>query len=163
MTALPEHIEAKIAEIATEHGAILLEIIRRGHTNSTVVEVIVDAVDGVGLDRLTVISREINNLLDEDEEVIRGRYRLEVSTPGLDRPLEHSWQFDKNIGRLVRITSLDDQGKKGTALFRLLEVSDGHLRLQPMKAKGKGRPAPAGDPLDFDRSSVEKVVVEPEL
>ncbi len=163
MAALPEHIEERIAEIAAAHDALVLEIVRRGHTNSTVVEVIVDAVDGVGLDRLTTISREINILLDEDEEVIRGRYRLEVSTPGLDRPLEHSWQFEKNVGRLVRVTSQDEEGKKGTALFRLLEVSDGHLRLQPMKAKAKGRPTPTGDPLDLDRSSVEKVVVEPEL
>jgi ribosome maturation factor RimP len=163
MAALPENIEAKITEIAAEHRAIVLEIVRRGHTNSSVVEVIVDAVDGVGLDRLTLISRKINDLLDEDEGVIRGRYRLEVSTPGLDRPLEHTWQFEKNIGRLVRITSLDDQGKKGTAIFRLLEVSDRHVRLQPMKAKGKGRPVQVGDPLELDRSSLEKVIVEPEL
>lgn len=163
MAGLPENIETGIGEIVEAHEAIVLEIIRRGHTNSTVVEVIVDAVDGVGLDRLTTMSREINLLLDEDEEAIHGHYRLEVSTPGLDRPLEHSWQFRKNVGRLVRVSSRDPEGKKSTSLYRLLEVAEDLLRLQPMKEKKKGKPAEAGEPVEIDRTRIEKVVVEPEL
>ena len=101
MVGLPEHIEQRIAEAVGERNLYLLEILRRGRQNSTVLEVIVDAEEGVDLDALAELSRSVGGILDEEEEAIKGRYRLEVSTPGLDRPLKHDWQYRKNIGRLI--------------------------------------------------------------
>ncbi len=165
MADVPQHIVEEISRISEEQGATVLEIVRRGHTNSTVLEVVVDSVAGLRLDSVAKISRGISDLLDdeENEEVIRGRYRLEVTTPGLDRPLEFPWQYTKNIGRMVKTSWRDDEGKKSTSLFRLLAVADGGLQLQPLKAKGKGKPAPSGDPVTIPFGSLERVVVEPEL
>lgn len=162
---LPPYIVEEIGRLAGEQDATVLEIVRRGHTNSTVLEVIVDSVSGLSLDLVAKISRGVSDLLDDEENegVIRGRYRLEVTTPGLDRPLEHPWQYTKNIGRLVKTSWRDEEGKKSTALYRLLGAADGGLQVQPLKAKGKAKAQPSGDPITIPFSNLERVVVEPEL
>jgi ribosome maturation factor RimP len=83
--------------------------------------VLVDADGGIGLDDIAVVSREISRALDvADEaegEVLAGEYQLEVSSPGVDRPLTLPRHWRRNVGRLVtvngltgRVTAADDQG-----------------------------------------------------
>ncbi|MDG4767130.1 ribosome maturation factor RimP [Solwaraspora sp. WMMD406] len=74
-----------------------------------VVRVIVDADGGVGLDAVAQVSRSISAALDEAEsvsgaELITGEYQLEVSSPGVDRPLRLPRHWRRNVGRLVRVT-----------------------------------------------------------
>ena len=166
MAGLPEYIENSIAEAVEGRGLYLLEVIRRGHQNSGVLEVIVDGEQGVNLDALTEVSRQISAILDEDEDAIKGRYRLEVSTPGLDRPLEHDWQYRKNVGRLVKITWRDEEEKKRTELYRLQNVAGESLEVTKVKG-GKGKKgrkesnSSESVALPFDR--IDKVTVEPEI
>ena len=90
-----------------------------------VVRVTVDGDAGVGHDELTEASREISAALDEAEErggdLTPGAYVLEVSSPGVDRPLNLPRHWQRNIGRLVtvragertitkRITGADAEG-----------------------------------------------------
>lgn len=167
MTALPEHITGHIRNTVESHNLILLDLIKRGQTNSTVLEIIVDSEDGVHLDTLADISREIGTFLDETDDVLKGRYRLEVSTPGLDRPLEHDWQFRKNLGRLVNVTWIDPDQKEASGLFRLLEFHTDSLNLEPVKRnKGKAKGVKKDqtqEPVTLPLEKIERVVVEPEL
>lgn len=166
MAGLPEYIEEQIRRIVEATDLILLEVVRRGQTNSTVIEVIVDSEHGANLDSLAELSRQIGQFLDGEEDSIKGRYRLEVSTPGLDRPLQHDWQYRKNLGRLVNVTYQDDEQGKTTALFRLLEADGEKLQLQKA-AKGKSgksvKKGPLPEPITLPLSVIERVVVEPEL
>lgn len=166
MASLPEHIEERIRRIVETADLILLEIVRRGQTNSTVIEIIVDSEHGANLDTLADLSREIGQLLDGEEDAVKGRYRLEVSTPGLDRPLQHDWQYRKNLGRLVNVTYHDEEKGKTTSLFRLLDADTEGLRLEKA-AKGKsGKSAKKGlpsEPIVLPFTVVDRVVVEPEL
>lgn len=161
----PPDVLEGIERIVGEHDLRLVDLVRRGHTNSTVVEVIVDNIEGPTLEDLALVSRAIGALLDRDEisPVIPGRYRLEVTTPGLDRPLDEPWQFAKNVGRLLKVGYHDEAGKKRTELFRLLSVDGGSFELQPMKSPKKGPPKPSGDPITLTRERIEKATVEPEL
>lgn len=59
-------------------------------------------IDGVDLDRLSALSRGISRLLDQDD-LIPGSYRLEVSSPGLERKLRRPAHWRKAIGREVTI------------------------------------------------------------
>ena len=86
MGFLPENIEGRLRDEVTRRGLVLLEIKRRGERGSTVIEVIVDSEEGVKLDDLTELSRWTSALFDEAEDAIPGRYKLEVSSAGLDRP-----------------------------------------------------------------------------
>jgi ribosome maturation factor RimP len=138
---------------------LLLDLKRRGERGTTVVEVVVDSEDGVKLDDLTELSRWTSELFDEAEDEIPGRYRLEVSSAGLDRPLEHLWQYRKNLGRLIKLTFDDDSGTRKTELFRLIDLHDGVLTVTPKKKLAKGEEEQIAIPL----SQVIRAVVEPQF
>lgn len=60
---------------------------------------------GVTLDDCTRVSRALSQLLDADENLIPGHYRLEVSSPGIERPLVKPHDFEHYAGREVRIAT----------------------------------------------------------
>jgi ribosome maturation factor RimP len=159
MSFLPDDIERRLRQEIERMGLVLLDLKRRGQQNTTVIEVIVDADRGVTLDELAELTRWVSALLDEVEAAIPGRYRLEVSSAGLDRPLEHDWQFRKNVGRLVKITFDDDEGRRKTEVYRLLESTGENLTVGP-KAKN-AKPGVGILTIPVDR--VTRAVIEPEF
>jgi len=76
------------------------------------ITVYLDSMKGVTLDECMNISRFLESRLDRNTE----DYELEVSSPGLDRPLKLPVQFVKNIGRLLDVVKYD--GKKITGRLR---------------------------------------------
>lgn len=77
---------------------------------------------GVGIDDCTKVSRWVSDVLDAEglSDVIPGRYNLEVSSPGLDRPLARPKDFIRFAGREAKITlhAHDAQGFGGRRRFR---------------------------------------------
>ena len=161
MRFLSEDIDRQLREEIERRSLVLLELRRRGEHNTSVVEVIVDSEKGVTLDEITELSRWISSLFDEAAEAIPGRYRLEVSSAGLDRPLEHEWQFRKNLGRLIKLTFDDEAGTRKTEVFRLLEIAsgDGTLTVGPKAKKTK----PGEGLLTIPVERVKRAVIEPEF
>ncbi|WP_289850429.1 ribosome maturation factor RimP [Actinoallomurus purpureus] len=72
------------------------------------VRVIVDADGGISLDGVADVSREISALLDDSDEMGSGPYVLEVTSPGVDRPLTQPRHWRRAVGRLVRATLSED-------------------------------------------------------
>lgn len=62
----------------------------------------IDCPGGISLKDCSVVSRQVSAMLDV-EDPIRGKYRLEVSSPGLDRPLFGMEQYQKQLGRRIKI------------------------------------------------------------
>ncbi len=77
-----------------------LEIVGRGP--GTLVRVIVDAPEPVGVDRIASLSRGIARLFDA-EDPISGSYTLEVGSPGLERKLRRPAHFAKSVGREAKV------------------------------------------------------------
>jgi ribosome maturation factor RimP len=71
------------------------------------VKVVVDAEDGVELDLLPDVSRAVSAALDERDEVLAGPYTLEVTSPGVDRPLTRPRHWRRAHLRLVRVRRSD--------------------------------------------------------
>ncbi|MBN2613783.1 MAG: ribosome assembly cofactor RimP [Bacteroidales bacterium] len=92
------------------------------------VKVIVDTIEGISIDKCVEISRMIESNLDRDSE----DYDLEVSSPGIDRPLTMPFQFAKNIGRQLSVTTQSGKEYKGT----LLAAANDKLELE-IKTKQK--------------------------
>lgn len=90
-------------EIAEKLGYFVIDILYRGDNRKKIIEIYVDAEKNVTADDLAEISREINSVLDE-KDLIKDSYRLEVSTPGVDRPLKFLQQYPKHINRKFEIT-----------------------------------------------------------
>lgn len=132
---LEERVASIVEEILTDPKLFLVGVTVRGVKGSRVVEVYVDGDEAVGLDVLAGLSREISFMLDT-EDFIAGRYRLQVSSPGLDRPLEQKRQYVKHVGRTLRIkfedadgiSSLEGELSKTDAEFIVLTLADGSTR-----------------------------------
>ena len=73
-----------------------------GGGGGRIVRVTVDAPDGVGVDRIADTSRALSRLLDE-RDPIDGSYTLEVTSPGLERPLRRRSHYEKSMGRTVTV------------------------------------------------------------
>ncbi|MDG4769837.1 ribosome maturation factor RimP [Solwaraspora sp. WMMD792] len=143
------------------------------------VRVIVDADGGVGLDSVAEVSRAVSAALDEAEsvagaELIAGEYQLEVSSPGVDRPLRLPRHWRRNAGRLVRVTAAQRQvtGRIVTADDESVQLDvDGGVQRWPYDDLGPGRvqvefnrldevvdddPADVDDPSDDDEVEDEE-------
>jgi ribosome maturation factor RimP len=159
MSFLPPDIERRLREEIASRNLVLVELKRRGERGSTIIEIVVDAeTTDVTLDELALVNRWASDLFDEIEEDLPSRYRIEVSTPGLSRPLEFPWQYRKNVGRLLKISYKDDTDTVRSDLFRLVDVAGETLILTP-----SGRRKGADEPVSVALASVVKAIVEPEF
>ena len=107
MEDLEERIRSLVEPVLARHGAELIELqVRRGRTQ--LVRVIADRPGGIDLETCARVSSELGRMLDADDP-ISGRYTLEVTSPGLDRPLKLPEDFRRNLGRKVRVVLAQSQ------------------------------------------------------
>lgn len=101
---LASRLEPIVAEAVKTAGFDLdsFEVQQAGRRQ--LVKVVVDSDDGVGLDEVAEISRKVAAVLDENEHVLASAYTLEVTSPGLDRPLSEPRHWRRARFRLVKIT-----------------------------------------------------------
>jgi ribosome maturation factor RimP len=102
VTALPSHVQELADRVATGHGVEVLELALRGQGRGRVLSVILDADEPVEADVVEQVSKDLSRALDQADPV-PGRYTLEVSTPGLSRPLHSSRDFRRQRGHQVSI------------------------------------------------------------
>jgi ribosome maturation factor RimP len=160
MRLLPEEIELRLRTEIDLRGLVLLDLKQRGERGSSILEVVVDGERQVTLDELADVARWMGQQLDEAADSLPGRYRLEVTSPGLDRPLEHIWQYRKNIGRHVKLTLDEGEAKRTTALYRLLDVVGTDLSVQPV-VQGRGAKVTPVVTISIDR--IVSAVIEPQM
>jgi ribosome maturation factor RimP len=97
------------------------------------VRVLVDKDDGVTLDDIAEVSQRVSELLDDSEaDAVLGSaaYVLEVSSPGVDRPLTAPRHWRRATGRLVRVVLVDG----GDVVGRVIDSDDVGVRLAPADA-----------------------------
>lgn len=99
---LADQVRRLTEEVIAGTRYFLVDVEVRGHKGTRVVEVYLDSTGGLGHDDLAVVSKEIGFLLDV-EEVVDGSYKLELSSPGIKRPLTMPEQYQKHVGRTLRV------------------------------------------------------------
>lgn len=93
--------------------------------NSNRVRVFVDSDSSLTLARCQRISRFLEAILEE-ENLVPERYTMEVSSPGIEKPLKFRRQYTKNIGRAFEVTTHDKEKFKG----KLIEVLEDKILLE---------------------------------
>ena len=124
MTALPERVEQEIVKIVESEGLELvhIEYARAGRT--MLLRVDIDKEGGVNLDDCALVSQQLSTYLDVDD-VIPAAFELQVSSPGLDRKFYKESDYQKFLGRLVRVKSA--KAIRGLhVIVGRLEQYDGH-------------------------------------
>jgi ribosome maturation factor RimP len=102
MGNLPDRIEKEIDKIVTSEGMELVHIEYKKQGRGYLLRVDIDKDGGVTLDDCQLVSQQVSTYLDVDD-VIPGEYELQVSSPGLDRKFYRDSDYEKFIGRLVRV------------------------------------------------------------
>ena len=107
-----KEIERLIEPVLAEMGIDLVDMEYRSGQGRRVLRIYVDRPTGINLDDCAMVSREIGNLLDV-KDLLQHHYVLEVSSPGLNRPLKREKDFLRAIGQKVKVkTSVPLKGRK---------------------------------------------------
>jgi ribosome maturation factor RimP len=109
VTALPSHVQELADRVASGHGVEVLELALRGQGRGRVLSVVLDAEEPVEADVVEVVSKDLSRALDQADPVA-GSYTLEVSTPGLSRPLRSGRDFRRQRGHEVSIVMAGPPG-----------------------------------------------------
>lgn len=101
-------VAARVAELAApitaRYGLELVDVEYRREGGRWYLRLFIDKPEGVGLDDCEAVSNAISPILDE-EDFIPQAYFLEVSSPGLERPLKKPSDYERFRGRRVKLTT----------------------------------------------------------
>jgi ribosome maturation factor RimP len=124
-----DRIRAMIHPIVLNEGMEVVDIEYRRESGGWVLRLLLDKEGGVTVDDCTRISQEVGRSLDI-EDLIQTSYTLEVSSPGLNRPLKAEKDFLKYRGRLVKVKTIDPIHNRRQFKGRLLGVSESGVEME---------------------------------
>lgn len=120
----------EIAEpIINEQELELVDVEYLQERGRWIIRIIIDKENGVTLDDCTKVSREVGNIL-EIQDVISYPYHLEVSSPGVERPLRTQKDFEKFLGRKATIKTAELLNGKRNFKGTLKLVHEGKVQLE---------------------------------
>lgn len=126
-----ERVRDAAARVAASYGLDIFDVELRREGGQQVLRVVLDrpgpnrtAEDSVSLDDCARVSEELSAILDVEDVVPADRYTLEVSSPGLDRPLRHADDYRRFAGRRAKIVLSEPVARQTAFAGRLLGVED---------------------------------------
>lgn len=143
------HLWELFEPVVNGMGYDLIEIEHIPNPKHGILRLYIDKEDGVTIDDCSAVSEQISALIDV-EDPVRGHFNLEISSPGLDRPLRRLKDFQRFTGSLVKLkTSMPLEGQRNFK-GRLLEANEDVLVIEtdteeislPMSAIEKARLVP---------------------
>ena len=130
---VPKEIVERVRAIADpllmNEGMELVEVDYRREARGWVLRLTIDKEGGVTLDDCGRVSQEVGRELDV-EDFISAPYTLEVSTPGLPRPLKSEKDFIKHCNRLIKLRTVDPINSRQQFKGKLLGVSNNQIELE---------------------------------
>jgi ribosome maturation factor RimP len=150
--ALKDQIAQLVTPEVEAAGYFLEEVHLVTPGNQRIVTCIVDGESALNLDQVTSASKIISGLLDEAAFMGETPFTLEVTSPGIDRPLTLPRHFAKNVTRLLKVTLNDGNVVTG----RITSNSDTSVLLEVAEKKETKE-------LSIDFSDIKRAVVEIEF
>ena len=144
----PDKVTELIAGVIADAGCDLEGVTVSAAGRRSVVRVVVDSEGGMELDEIAALSRAVSEVLDAAPGIGEAAYTLEVTSPGVDRPLTKERHWRRARGRRVAVT-LEQEKLSG----RVGEVADGTVQLVL-----RARPTPESRTVAL--SEVRSAVVE---
>jgi len=129
-----DKIQEIIGPILQEEQVELVEIIYRKEGGRQVLRLLVDKEDGIQMADCAGLNEKIGRALDE-ADIIQESYIIEVDSPGIDRPFKTKRDYERAVGRLIRVTLAERILDKKEYIARLEEVTDTGVKID-IKKKG---------------------------
>ena len=123
-----EHFVLGLIEKSTETFLVETKM-----TPGNQITVLLDADNGITIETCTSINKALYKFIEESEMFPDGNFSLEVSSPGVGKPLKLHRQYQKNIGRSLEVELNDDTKIEGA----LSEVNDDGIVINQSQGKGK--------------------------
>ncbi|KJR42549.1 Uncharacterized protein MCHI_001557 [Candidatus Magnetoovum chiemensis] len=115
-------------DIARQFGCELFDISLKGQGRRKLLRMTIDKENGVTIDDCEEVSRQLSAVLDV-ENIIEGPYTIEVSSPGMDRPLRNKEDFIKHKGKLAKIVTKEQINNNNVFIGRLSDVVENNIIL----------------------------------
>ncbi|HUW16413.1 MAG TPA: ribosome maturation factor RimP [Actinomycetes bacterium] len=143
MTAVADRVQTVVAPLIAAEGLDLEAVDVQPAGRRRLVRVVVDRDGGISLDGVAALSHALSEALDASDAMGDQPYVLEVTSPGVDRPLTLSRHWRRNVGRLVAVSRTDGSEVRGRiAAARdedvTLDTDDGPVVL-PLADVGRAR------------------------
>ncbi len=148
-TAIANQVRQVIEPLLASRGVELVELVCHYGGGRLVLKCLVDTARGITLDELSSLNRSIGAILDE-HDVVPERYLLEVSSPGLDRPLKRWTDFERVIGRRLKVATLEAMESRQEHRGELLSANEEAIVLR----------LDSGDKLQIPLSQITHAVQE---
>jgi len=103
---IPDRIKDLIAPHLESSGVELVEITYKREQAGMVLRLLVDTPEGIRLNECEALNAYVSDLLDK-EDIIDEQYVIEVSSPGLDRPMKTDRDFGRSLGKMIEVTTYE--------------------------------------------------------
>ena len=143
-----------VKKLIDNQEIFLVEVAIKGKVGNQKIQVFIDGDHGVDIEECSKISRNLSELIEE-RDLIEGKHLIEVSSPGVDRPLKFSRQYPKHIGRELEIVTRDMKKYQGI----LLGVLNNEIEVSVKSNKVKKELGNATLKLPFAEIDKAKVVI----
>jgi ribosome maturation factor RimP len=110
VTERVDAVRAALEPAVAALGLELFDVTLTGQGRGRVLQVAVDRDGGVDLDAITAATEAVSALLDRDDDLLSGPYSLEVTSPGVERPLRRPEHFERAAGETVTVKTRDVDG-----------------------------------------------------
>ncbi|CAM2808856.1 ribosome maturation factor RimP [Legionella anisa] len=125
---IQDELEHLLAPTITDMGYELWGCEYLSQGRHSLLRIYIDKADGIGIEDCEAVSHQVSALLDVDDP-ISGNYSLEVSSPGIPRPLFKSWQYQRYIGHEVQIKTFKPVDGKRKLIGTIVSASESSLVL----------------------------------
>ncbi len=129
MSAKTETLIAIVEPVVESFDLKLWGLQYSGQGQHALLRIFIDSEQGVGVDDCAKVSRQLSAVLDV-EDPISGRYTLEVSSPGIDRPLFYFEQYQNYIGSMIKLKLNVAQDKRKKLKATLLSLNEDNQSLE---------------------------------
>jgi len=165
MAADVDKIREIADRVAATHGVEVVEVDLRGGGKARMLRITIDKPEGVTHEDCANVSREVGTILDVEDAVSGSSYTLEVSSPGLDRPLVREQDFARVVGGLVKLMTREPVNGNRHFEGRLQGMESGRLQLEVMSGKKKPKPGhvPPEQKVEIELANIEKANIVPEI
>ena len=145
-----DKIDRLVDDILQGRDLYRVETRIRGNQRQPTVDVFIDGDHGVNIDQCAAVSRSLNASIELEGIFVKG-FKLDVSSPGLDRPLQLPRQFRRHLGRDLKVlVHRPDSGDQKPLAGKLVEAAENGITLET-----------SGERLELSFDQIERAVVTP--
>jgi len=146
MSKITDAVTSLAGPIAEKHGCELWDVEYVKEAGGWYLRVYIDRTDGISISDCEAVSRELDPILDERDDLIPGSYTFEVSSAGAERRLRRPSDFERFSGHLVEVKLYKPKNGQKTYLGNLTGWADGGVVIDV-----------AGKPFSFEKAEIASV------